>query len=209
MIQRSLLALLLVLPAAAHARPGNDAREHDAGAFFMRLSAGFGFGSAAFDDSEETTRSGLAGMGSFAFGGTVGRNIALHADLFGLSLFEPTLSKNGEDLGDLDSTVVRLGALGLGATFYVMPANLYIGGSIGVGVGSIEARARAGGLSISFQEDTDPGLAVNLMLGKEWWVARKWGLGVALQGVFAALETDAGEGLAVFGVGVLFSATMN
>jgi len=205
MLTRSIAALVVCLPAIAHAGPGNDPHQHDAGNFFMRLSAGFGFGSSAFDDADDTTLSGLSGAASFAFGGTVGRNIALHADLFGVSLFEPTVSQNGDELGELKDSTAGLGALGIGATFYVMPANLYISGAIGVGVGSFEMRS--GGVSLKWE--TDPGLAVNLMLGKEWWVARRWGIGVALQGVFSSLETDANEGLKVFGVGVLFSATMN
>jgi hypothetical protein len=148
-------------------------------------------------------------MASFAFGGTVARNFALAVDFFGLSMFEPNVEQNGRDLGDADNTRATFGGIGLGATYYVMPLNLYLAASIGAGVGTLEIEVREGPVTFRFEEDSEVGLALNFMIGKEWWVARRWGLGVALQAVFAALETDDDHGLGVFGVGVLFSATMN
>lgn len=209
---RLVIPLLLVLAAAdAHAYPGdpNRGRRHDAGHFFMRLSGGLGFSGAAFDDAAETTFRGAGGMGSFKFGATIARNVALGADLFGLSMLEPSVEQNGRDLGNADNTRASLGALGIGGTFYVMPANIYFAASVGFGVGTLEINVREGPIQLRFKEDTKVGLAGNLMIGKEWWVGRRWGLGLALQAILSSLETDEGTGLGVFGVGVLFSATMN
>jgi hypothetical protein len=213
LVPLSLIIAGLAVGAAsdAQARPGNPnaGHRHDPGHFFMRLSAGAGFNSMGNDDSGETTLSGIGGMGSFAFGATVAPNIALGVDLFGLSMFEPSVEQNGNDLGDAENTRASLGAIGIGATFYVMPANLYFAGSIGAGVASLEFRGRFGGLVVNAKEDSEVGLAANIMVGKEWWVARNWGIGIAAQAVFASLETDSGAGLNVFGLGLLFSATMN
>jgi hypothetical protein len=215
-MSRSALAALALIgfvftSAEAQARPFNPnaGRRHDPGHFFMRLSGGFGFSSASFDDGFETTMSGLGGMGSFKFGATIARNVALGVDLFGLSMFEPSVSQNGQDLGSADNTRASVGAIGLGGTFYVMPANLYIAASAGVGVGTIEFRGRFGGVEVRAKEDSRPGFAANVMVGKEWWVSRKWGLGLAGQLVYANLETDDDTSFGVFGVGLLFSATMN
>lgn len=175
----------------------------------MRLSGGFGFSNAAFDDPGETTLSGFGGMGSFKFGATIARNVALGVDLFGLNMFEPSVSQNGDDLGNAEGTRASVGAIGLGGTFYVMPANLYIAASAGVGLGTIEYRGRFGGIELTAEENSRAGFAANVMIGKEWWVSRKWGIGLAGQLVFASLETDEDVGLGVFGVGLLFSATMN
>lgn len=203
--------LLLFVTAEAHARPGNPnrGRRHDPGHFFMRLSGGFGFSGAAFDDAAETTFRGAGGMGSFKFGATIARNVAIGADLFGLSMFEPNVEQGGRDLGSAENTQASLGALGIGGTFYVMPINLYFAASLGLGVGTVEVNVREGPLQLRFKEDTKAGFAANLMIGKEWWVARRWGLGLALQAILSSLETDEGDALGVFGVGVLFSATMN
>ncbi len=191
----------------AHARPGNPnaGHRHDPGHFFMRLSAGAGFSSMASDDSSETTLSGIGGMGSFAFGATIAPNIALGVDFFGLSMLEPSVEVEGNDLGDAENTRASLGAIGIGATFYVMPANLYFAGSIGAGVASLEFRDSG----FSAKADSEVGLAASLMVGKEWWVARRWGIGIAAQAIFASLETESGAGLNVFGFGLLFTATMN
>lgn len=182
---------------------------HDPG-FFMRLSGGIGYGSASLQQDSDTGFRGVAGQGSFAFGGTVTRNLAVHADLFGLNMFEPTVEVDGVDQGNAQNTTTSLGAIGIGVTGYVMPANLYFSGSIGAGVGTVKTRAQFLGGVITLKEDTDPGLAVNLMVGKEWFVSPRWGLGVALQAMFASLSTkDNGDDLSVFGIGVLFSATLN
>ncbi len=207
----ALVTLTAALAPLAHARPYNPnrGRTHDPGHFFMRLSGGFGFSGAAFDDAAETTLSGAGGMLSFAFGATVARNIALNVDLFGLSMVEPNVEANGRDLGEADGTRATIGGIGIGATFYVMPANIYFAGSVGVGVGTLEFRGRVGNIIIEAEEDTEAGLALNFMVGKEWWVSRRWGLGLAAQAIVASLETDEGTGLTAFGIGLLFSASMN
>ncbi|HRE89491.1 MAG TPA: hypothetical protein PK095_10150 [Myxococcota bacterium] len=201
----------LAFASAAEARPHNPnaGQRHDPGHFFVRLSGGFGFSSATFDDPGETTLSGFGGMGSFKFGATIARNVALGVDLFGLSMFEPSVTVNGDDLGSAEGTRASMGAIGLGGTFYIMPANLYIAASAGVGLGTIEFRGRFGGIVVTSEEDSRPGFAANVMIGKEWWVSRKWGIGLAGQLIFASLETDDDVGLGVFGAGLLFSATMN
>lgn len=207
-----LLPLALVLfTTDANARPGdhNRGRRHDAGNFFMRLSGGLGFTGASFDDAPDTKFRGAGGMGSFEFGATIAPNIALGVDLFGLSMFEPSVEQNGRDLGEADNTRASLGAIGLGGTFYVMPANIYFAASAGLGVGTVEVEVREGPFQLRFKEDTKVGFAANLMFGKEWWVSRRWGIGLALQGIWSSLETDEGTKMSVFGVGVLFSATMN
>lgn len=203
--------LALAVTAPGQAMPGNPnlGRRHDPGHFFMRLSAGFGFSSASFDDSGDTKLSGIGGLGSFKFGATIAPNVALGVDLFGLSMFEPSVTQNGQDLGNAEGTRATMGAIGIGGTFYVMPANLYIAGSVGAAIGTLEFRGRFGNVIIEAKEDTKVGLGLNVMVGKEWWVSRRWGIGLAAQATYAALETDAGDGLGVFGVGLLFSATVN
>ncbi len=210
---RLLLPIVVVVATvgSAHAGPDdrNRGRRHDAGQFFMRLSAGFGFNSAAFDDSAETTLRGGGALASLAFGATIAPNIALGVDVFGLSMVQPSIRQNGRDLGDAEGTKASLGAIGLGATFYVMPANIYFAAALGVGVGTLEFEGQFGPFNVRTKEDTDPGLAANLMVGKEWWVSRRWGLGLALQAILASVEADDGTGLGVFGIGLLFSASMN
>lgn len=202
------LSVVLLTASSAEARPGPGHAPHDTG-FFMRLAGGFGYGRAALDDSTETTFSGLGGMVDLAFGGTISPNLALHVDLFGASMFEPSVEVGGRDQGDAENTTMSVGGLGIGVTGYIMPANLYLSGAVGVGVGNIRTRFAFGGGTFEIEESTDPGLAINLMIGKEWIISRRWGIGLAGQVVIATLDTDTGVGLSVLGFGVLFSATMN
>ncbi|MCC6623785.1 MAG: hypothetical protein IT385_21175 [Deltaproteobacteria bacterium] len=201
------LSLVLVTSSTAEARRGGGAA-HEPG-FFMRLAGGFGFGNASVDDSSETTFSGLGGQVDLAFGGTITRNLALHVDLFGASIFEPSVEIDGRDQGDAENTTTSLGALGIGLTGYIMPANLYVSGAVGVGVGTIRTRVESGPFRLDIEEDTDPGLAVQVMVGTEWLISKRWGIGLAGQFIFASLDTDGGVGLDVMSVGLLFSATMN
>lgn len=193
---------------AAFPHGPNGWHHHDRG-FFMRLSGGPGFGSATLDANSETGFSGVGFQGSFAFGGLVARNLAIHADLFGINMFEPTVTVDGQDQGDAENTTVRLGAIGAGITGYIMPLNLYLSGSIGVGVGTAHTRGQFLGATFDVESDTDPGLSIDLLIGKEWFVSRHWGLGLAVQAMYAALETDDGADFSVFSVGVLFSASMD
>ncbi len=181
---------------------------HDPG-FFFRGALGVGFSGASLDDSQETTFTGAGGLVSLAVGGTVAPNFALYADLFGFSMLEPTVSQNGVEAGKADDTTATLAAIGLGASYYLMPLNLYFAGSIGTGQATIETRARVGPVEVVLNEDSKPGLAVSLMVGKEWWVSRRWGMGIAGQAIFGRVETDGGTELGLLGFGVLFSATMN
>lgn len=206
------LALVFASVGSVEARPPrnpNVGHRHDPGHFFMRLSAGFGYESAAFDDPGDTQLSGFGGMGSFKFGATIAQNLALGLDLFGMTMFEPSVEQNGQDLGDASNTRASFFGFGLGTTFYVMPVNIYFAGSLGAGIGSISFRDRIGGVTVTAEEDTKLGFALNLMIGKEWWVARRWGIGVAAQLIFSSLETDQDVGLGVLGIGLLFSATLN
>jgi len=203
------LALVLCSSSTALAGPGGLPRVGHEPGFFMRLAGGFGYGVASLDDPSETTMKGLGGQVDLAFGGTVTPNLALHVDLFGASVFEPSVESGGRDQGDAENTTMRLGAIGIGVTGYIMPVNLYVSGAVGVGVGSLHSRFELLGGTLDVEEDSDPGLAINLMVGKEWFISRRWGIGLAGQVIISSLETDGGVGLGIMSFGLLFSATMN
>jgi hypothetical protein len=95
--------------------------------------------------------------------------------------------------------VVVLGLIGVGITYYFMPANFY--GTLVLGFGgvaidhdnpSIDSEEGGWGLEVDF--------------GKEWWVGADWGLGVALRTSLVGGEED-NRDFQMVNVGVLFSAT--
>jgi hypothetical protein len=126
-----------------------------------------------------------------------------------MSAFEPTMklaSSAGSVSARLEDTRFRVGGLGVGLTYYFMPVNLYLAAAVGIG----SAQLRGVGSDFVVEANTDPGLAINVMAGKEWWVSRRWGLGVAVQFMFASLPDDsASENWNVYQIGVSLTATMN
>jgi hypothetical protein len=191
-------AMVLVMFAAADVWAGP--RDHLDG-FFMRLSAGGGAAKTeitALGITEEF--SGGAADFNFAIGGMVSPNLALHGTIWGWVLSNPDFS-----IGSVTQTVnadVTMAAVGAGLTYYFMPANFYLSGSVGAGSLSLDA----GGVSAS----TDAGLALDFTLGKEWWVGNRWGLGAAAGVSFHSIP-DGGvdENWSGASFALRFSATYN
>ena len=194
------LVLILVLLVATAVSAGP--RDHEDG-FFLRLSAGGGTANSSADDgTDEMELSGTSGDVNFAIGGMISPNLALHATVFGWSISDPTVKMNGTEVGDLNADVTATG-IGAGLTYYFMPANLYLSGSVGSGKMEVDA---GGGLD----GETDRGLLLDLTIGKEWWVGDKWGLGVAggLQ-YHSFNDPDIDEKWSGTSFAIRFTATMN
>ena len=191
----ALLTVLLVSSAQA-----GQPRTHDG--LFLRLSGGFGVSESNLDQSGgDIELSGIGGDGNFAIGGIVSPNLAINGTLWGWDVSDPDVEIgdfSGEANGDLS-----LGAVGGGVTYYLMPSNVYLSGSLGLGKLSFEDPDGNSG-------DTDYGLAFDACVGKEWWVGNGWGLGVAGDLNFHSLGDDiSSENWQGVSFAIRFSATMN
>jgi hypothetical protein len=166
--------------------------------FFMRLNLGVGYAGVSRPDYKW---SGVGlGMG-LSIGGSLVKNLALHADFRSTLLPRPTQRTLGHN-SDFDADIV-FESMGVGLTYYFMPMNIYVSGSVGIGLMVFEDD---GGQS----KDTDAGLALSGQVGKEWWISSDWGVGVAGQVQYMRVKDYIDdhhlEGLAL---NVLFSATYN
>jgi hypothetical protein len=206
----SALAIVLSSGSTAHAQ----ARQHDG--FMARFTGGIGYGSAteevdipAAGLSTDFTLSGVGGMFSFDVGGSPVENLVLTARFGGMSVSSPTAEIDGQEvdfeetLGEDDSAVTFV-LLGPAVTYYVMPANLYFTAAFGLGLVGVTVGNRDG--------QTDPGWALNLDVGWEFWVGQSWGLGPALRFFYTSAPddvdgTDDDPSVNGVGFGVLFSAT--
>ncbi len=193
--QRLLCALIFAVAAVSSASMAG-ARDHSGG-FFLRLAAGGGVA--------DTENSGLPldFSGSvveldIAIGAVVAENLALHGTVFGWLISDPDVGGGvtGTASGDLDMT-----AVGGGITYYFMPVNIYLSGSVGLG-------SLNGGGDISGESDS--GFAGMVTAGKEWWVSNRWGLGVAgVFGFHSLPEPRVSENWSGWNLAVMFSATFN
>jgi hypothetical protein len=175
-------------------------RDHDGG-FFLRLSTGAGYAQSEFGDPSTIKLYGASGDMNIAAGMGVLPNLALHATLFGWALSDPAAEVGGSS-GDFpgDATV---GSLGIGFTYYLMPVNVYLSGSVGFAALQVEVLG-------AFTGETDIGPAFDVTLGKEWWVGGSWGLGVAgTFGCHSVPDKDVNENWSGYSLGVRFTATLN
>ena len=193
--------LCTLVPAIGHA---GAARTHDG--FILRLSAGGGAaGTEISDASGRIELSGSAGDVNIAIGGMIQENFAIHATIFGWSISDPEadifISGVGSGSGSIDGTAT-MSAVGPGVTYYVMPLNLYLSGSIGFGTLELD--------SDDVDGETDSGMALDLTVGKEWWVGDSWGLGLAGGFTYHSLpDKDIDESWSGASFALRFSATFN
>ena len=92
--------------------------------------------------------------------------------------------------------------IGLGITYYIMPVNIYVGGTVGIGQVVFEDER-------GHREGTDMGFVGNAIVGKEWWVGEDWGIGLAAQFLGVVADDEILGDVGGTAINLLFSATYN
>jgi len=87
-------------------------------------------------------------------------------------------------------------------TYYLMPVNVYFSGAVGLSNAVWER-------SDGERQASRLGLALNLLVGKEWWVDPQWGIGAAAQLLLMRAGDYHYDSVQAMSVGLLFSATHN
>lgn len=179
-------------------------RSHDSG-LFLRLSGGFGYASSKIDVGSGSLQfSGSSGDVNLALGGMVKPNLALHGTLIGWITSGPEIKVcDGHcETGSSDDLDFGLSGFGAGMTYYFIPSNFYISGSICLA-----------NLTLTYDNvssDSDYGPAIDITVGKEWWVSDSWGLGVAGGlGYHSVSDEDISDNWSGTSFAVRFSATYN
>jgi hypothetical protein len=196
-------SIITALPSLAEAAPRryrhyerDDYRDSYRSGLFLRGALGVG-GVRADDQVNDTTLSGGAGMFSLDIGGAIAPNLALHGRLSGNSIFEPSVSNDGDYEGDLDDTSLTFRLLGLGLTYY-LPSNLYLTGVVGFSQATFDFYGD--------EYDTLNGVGFNGDIGYEWPIGGDFGLGVAGRLELHSVRDDAGT-ISAAGLGVLLTLT--
>jgi Outer membrane protein beta-barrel domain len=199
-----------LLCSAAHAQPmppsrwGPPPRDYTANrhvGFFVRPDLGLGFMSASEDSGGSTmTISGASALGGFAVGGAVSENLIIAAHVFDAVAVNPNVSASGFSSSTSNTTMTMVG-MGPEVTWYIMPENIYLSGTVGFTKMTIDSGGSTG--------ETDWGFGARFGVGKEWWVSDHWGLGVAGQASLSSNPDPGGSTLRTWALGVAFSATYN
>jgi hypothetical protein len=174
---------------------------HTHDGFYLRLQIGPGYLTARQGD---TTYSGAGAAMGFALGAVVYPNLALFGTFFFHFADEPDIKSGGTSMR-ISGSSLDADSFGAGLAYYVMPVNVHVTAAIaGTSVtlyDQVQNRITSSNTGVGFQ----------VMAGKEWWVGREWGLGVAGE-LTGAWMKDTDQGTVhwnVFTYSVLFSATYN
>ncbi len=160
-VQKALFSLFLLaalLTTAAAAQTIKE-RKHER-ALLLRLHIGSGIGGLKnrplYDDKELEFESGIPLLLNFQLGATIRENLAIHGGI-----------------SNLNAQSYWLFVLAGGVSYYAMPFNFYI---------SPEYRflGWATGYNDNRKFYYNRGRGIGVTIGKEWWVAANWGLGLAL-----------------------------
>ena len=182
-----LLPALLALPVALLAQPDYtpapvslDPGYHRHDGFFLSMNLGAALGGTRLEASgsdaqfSEGIYRGGGTLLDFKIGGALRENLILSADLIGRVMTGPEVEIDGEVLGDAsDDLALTDNTFGMGVTYYFMPHNVFVSGTVGIAQFTVENEAA------DTKGESKTGLGVHLKVGKEWWVGKNWGLGVS------------------------------
>ena len=108
-----------------------------------------------------------------------------------------------------------VGGIGPGVAYFIQPANAYVAATLLLA--SFTATDDRSNPATTIAE-SDGGLGIEGLFGKEWWVSDNWGLGVSAQLLAASMKSKRPLPLVqggplptwtAIGFSVLFSATYN
>jgi len=189
-------------------------KNHQHTRFFLSMSIGPVFGKITDDvtgDPNGAYKMDMSGTGAvfdFKIGGAIKENLIIHATLISQTMPGPTIKLSNEpnSVKATDQLTVGEAMFGGGLTYYIMPQNILLSGSLGLGNFTIIDQTNDQTTS------TQRGFSMQLKAGKEWWVSKKWGLGISVTYGKTNLTNNSGdlvEKLDSNRFGILFNATLN
>ena len=188
-----------------HAQSNKDKYQRHTG-FFLSMGLGPAFGKIISDmGGEQVDMSGTGAQFDLKIGGAIKENLILHATIISTSLNGPTVKSSygmtGKTTNNLSISENMI--IGGGLTYYVMPSNLFLSGTLGLGNYTLSD------IDSNVNGSTDNGVSIQLKVGKEWWVSKKWGLGIAFTYGKTFVNNAGVEKLNSNRFGILFNATLN
>ena len=196
-----LLLMLASVPVSASAQP------HEG--LFFRVAGGprYGFGIASGRKQGGFQTHGYAAGFDVEIGYTHFENLAIHGDITYQRLVGRKSSH--ELLGELELDEMTenldytLFSLGIGATYYLMPHNVYF--TVGAGFGRLSVTDDG---QASRRKEVAIGLTINTMVGREWYFADDLSFGVGGQ-ITWSTTSDRSALWNLLSIGLVVTATYN
>ncbi len=160
----------------------NDTHEHRG--VYLSFALGPCFGNVHEDlktTSDKIIYSGTGVAFDFRIGGPVDENLILTFDMLTRSVSSPKVEMNGTTYSSSSDITMAENTYGAGLTYYVMPQNFYLGATLGMGNYSVQNS------NDKSNTRSDYGFSGALRVGKQWWLSRKWALGIGLIGSYTSL----------------------
>jgi len=177
--------------------------QHDG--FYLRVQTGIGFSNLTSTIGGTKTTMGGGGLAfSAAMGGVVARHLVLYGAFFNTLAANPDVQVGGTSVASGVANIEMQG-IGPGVAYIFDSPNLYLSGTIAA------TRFWTGDGNGNQLDTSKIGLALELSVGKEWWVSPDWGLGIAGQFVGGSMKDQNQPTLtwSAAAVSLLFSATYN
>jgi hypothetical protein len=144
-----------------------------------------------------------------AFGYSLDERLAVYAELGETALWAPSFHPNGK-YADADFDVsARLSSLGAGTRWTFPQENIYLSLSFSAIWAAIQEQRHDHGDGAHTPFRTDLGFGGTLTLGREWWVADEWGIGVAANAHFSRIQDQDAVTWHNGTFGLQFTATWN
>jgi hypothetical protein len=194
-----LIAAMMCLAAPAGAQ-GQGSEGGQRSGFWFRGGVGPGYASFTSDEADQEV-SGSGSVLSFSFGKFLKDDLVVYGDLHGGIIPGPTLKSGGRTVHTDDEDITyTLTGVGVGVGYYVVPSSVFIGGA--VGFQRLSAKAESAGM----EANTDPGLGVSVVAGKDFIIADKWMLGAGAQVTVGTMsDQDGGPSFTSMAYGVHFT----
>lgn len=212
MKKTTILGLILFLTSICSAQISAEAQEDDYHkhlGFYLSLSTGPNFANIT-SEVKGSYKLGFNGTGAlfdFKIGGAIKENLILHATLTTKSMSGPEVTSNGTSQNTSNDIIIGEAVIGGGVTYYMTPSNIFLSGTIGLGNFTLIDNKNETSVS------TDRGFSMQLKVGKEWWISKKWALGIALTYGKSHLINSPGIGVNELmdsnNFGILFNSTLN
>lgn len=177
--------------------------------FYLSMGLGPVFGNINMKSNElgEVTYSGTGAVFDFKIGGAIKENLILHGSLMSSSMAGPEVKTSAGSGKSSNNINLGEALIGGGVTYYIMPENILLSGSLGLGNFTVINN------DTNVNVSTERGFGMQIKVGKEWFVSKKWGLGLAATYGKTSVNNTPGGGVQEIlnsnRFGIMFSASLN